>query len=138
MRSDFSPPWGKELSWTELESVVLFVEGLRHDYDATKRLLDIEGEQVVASAEVGRDVYRTRCVLCHGVEGLGDGKMAKIIKEPPPFNLTVSRVPDEYLRMIIGGGGSEVGRSERMPPWRDELTAEQMGSVILYIKTLRR
>lgn len=132
------PPWGDELTATQLDSVVAFVDLLHRDQQTAVELLRAEAEQGVATVRQGRSIYRGRCALCHGDFGEGDGKMAKIITNPPPFNLTWSRVPDPYLREIIGGGGASVGRSPRMPPWGDELNAVELESVILYVKTLRR
>ena len=84
----------------------------------------------------GADVFG-RCALCHGPEGRGDGKLAAVIKNPPPFNLTWSRLPDSYLRDIITKGGAGVGRSPRMPPWGGDLTSSEIESVMLHLKTLR-
>ena len=92
----------------------------------------------VADISHGAATYQARCVLCHGTIGLGDGRMSKIIKEPPPYNLTLSRAPDEYLKQIILLGGEPMGRSKHMPPWVNELSEVQVESVILYIKSLRK
>ena len=136
--SEFSPPWGNELSWTEVESVASFVELLRNDNEAALALLDDLDASVSATEKLGRLTYQSRCTLCHGQSGLGDGKMSKIIKTPPPFDLTLSTVPDDYLRLIISNGGEAMGRSAQMPPWRDELNSIEIDSVIIFLKTLRQ
>jgi cytochrome c oxidase cbb3-type subunit 3 len=64
--------------------------------------------------------------------------MARIIKSPPPFNLTLSRAPDDYLHDIIYKGGEKMGRSPRMPPWGGDLSDAEIDSVVMYIKTLRQ
>lgn len=64
-------------------------------------------------------------------------KWPGLLKNPPPFNLTLSRMPDAYLKKIIHGGGQGVGRSPRMPPWGTDLSGKEIESVILYIKKLR-
>ncbi len=38
--------------------------------------------------------------------------------------------------MIVRKGGKEMGRSEFMPPWGEELTDEQISDVVHYIDTL--
>lgn len=134
----YSPPWGDELTWTEIESVVLFVQHLRDDTEAALELLKKQAAVVeVASLKIGRTFYQSRCAMCHGKGGEGNGRMAKIIKNPPPFDLTKSIVPDDYLKEVINKGGAALGRSPRMPPWVDELSPVELDSVILYIKTLR-
>lgn len=98
---------------------------LAHDDHTTANLLN------------GQQIFQQRCVLCHGVNGEGDGRMAKVIKEPPPFDLTASRIPDEYMKDIIAKGSEAMGRSKHMPPWGDSLTEVQIEAVMLYIKALR-
>lgn len=136
--SVYMPPYGKELSWSDMQSVALFVELLRADSKKAKNLLAQTDTVSSASLRVGKKIYEHRCMLCHGEEGEGDGRMAKVIKTPPPANLVVSQLDGDYLQKIIMEGGESVLRSPQMPPWRDELTASELESVILYIKSLRK
>jgi cytochrome c oxidase cbb3-type subunit 3 len=135
--STLMPPWGDELTVTQWESVARFVEYLRQDSESAAKMLRAESEHAAPSLKVGRAVFSGRCALCHGPEGRGDGKLAAVIKNPPPFNLTYSRLPDDYLRDIITRGGGAVGRSPRMPPWGGDLTSSEIESVMLHLKTLR-
>jgi cytochrome c oxidase cbb3-type subunit 3 len=131
------PPWGDELTLTQLESVSEFVNYLRTDTDAALKYLKIASANMNPSMKIGRATFLGRCSLCHGKYGLGDGKMSRIIKNPPPFNLTLSRSPDNYLSEIIHKGGAAMGRSPRMPPFGGDLSDTEIKSIILYIKTLR-
>lgn len=131
-----SPPWGHELSWTEVESVVMFAGLLQADFRRAVGILARLENDSSPDMYLGRLVFRTRCALCHGETGKGDGRMAKITN-PPPVDLRESRVPNEYLRLIVSNGGESVGRSFQMPPWRDELSPLELDSVLLYTKTLR-
>lgn len=132
------PPWGDELTASQLESVTSFVMLLSNKRDKALKLLRAEAEAMTPSIRMGRGIYQGRCSLCHGKGGEGDGKMARIIKNPPPFNLTLSRMPDAYLKDIIKKGGAAMGRSSRMPPWGTDLSDKEVASVILYIKKLRQ
>jgi len=85
----------------------------------------------------GSIAFRTYCVLCHGTEGRGDGRAAKMYT-PRPANLTVSPFNDTYKEMIIRGGGASVGRSAFMPPWGEELTDEQIRDVVAFLRELRK
>ena len=134
---DEMPPWGDELTHTQVESVTRFVQHMRSDLESAINLLRSEAARIEPSFRIGRAVYAGRCALCHGPNGEGDGKMSAIIKNPPPFNLTLSGAPDDYLRRIITGGGAKLGRSPRMPPWGGDLTGAEIESVMLYIKSLR-
>ncbi len=131
------PPWGDELTATQVESVVMFVQLLHKDTETALELLRSEAQQLKPTTRMGRAIYKGRCSLCHGAYGQGDGKMARIIKDPPPFNLTLSRAPDDYLKQIIDKGGEAMGRSPRMPPWGTDLSGPEIESIILHIKTLR-
>lgn len=131
------PPWGDELTVAQYESVIEFVQLLRADTERARAMLARVAEDMEPSRKLGRGVYIGRCALCHGKAGEGDGRMARIIRNPPPFDLTLSRQPDGYLRQIILEGGEAVGRSPRMPPWSTDLTGPELESVIAYIKTFR-
>jgi mono/diheme cytochrome c family protein len=90
-----------------------------------------------ASVVRGGIVYRTYCVLCHGSDGKGDGRAAKMY-HPKPANLTVSPFNDEYKELIIRRGGTGVGRSAFMPPWGDELSDEQIHDLVSFLRELRK
>jgi mono/diheme cytochrome c family protein len=85
----------------------------------------------------GSIVYRTYCVLCHGADGRGDGRAAKMYT-PKPANLTVSPFNDTYKEMIIRGGGASMGRSSFMPPWGGELSNEQIHDLVAFLRELRK
>ena len=62
-----------------------------------------------ASIIRGRLVYQNYCTLCHGKEGKGDGRAARL-HTPPPANLTQSKAPRDYLAMVVRKGGEAMGR----------------------------
>lgn len=87
------------------------------------------------AAERGRAVYEARCVTCHGVNGKGDGRVARLYN-PRPSDLTASTKSDMYKTMIIRKGGAYVGRSLIMPSWEAELSAEEIADVVSYLAVL--
>ena len=132
------PPWGDELTYTQVESVTLFTKLLIDEPKKAIAMVDKTQAGTRPTERVGRAIFKNYCSLCHGDNGEGDGKMAKIIKNPPPFNLTLSRAPDQYLMQIISKGGAGMGRSPRMPPWGEQFSETEIKSIILFLKTLRR
>ena len=90
-----------------------------------------------ASQVRGRLVFQHYCVLCHGTEGKGDGRAAKL-HNPRPFNLTQSVVPSGYVEMMIRRGGEGMGRGKGMPPWGEDLTDEQIRDAVNFLFTLRK
>lgn len=90
-----------------------------------------------ASEIRGKLVYQNYCTLCHGVEGKGDGRAARL-HTPPPANLVASRVNREYLALIIRRGGEAMGRGKGMPPWGEQLTDEQINDVLNFLLSIRQ
>ena len=89
-----------------------------------------------ASEIRGRLVYENYCTLCHGPEGKGDGRAARL-HTPPPYNLTLSAAPREYTARIIRKGGEAMSRGRGMPPWGEQLTDEQINDVLNYLFSIR-
>lgn len=93
-------------------------------------------DTVEASEIRGKIVYQNYCTLCHGAEGKGDGRAARL-HNPPPFNLTLSGAPREYTAKIIRQGGEALGRGRGMPPWGEQLTDEQVNDVLNFLFSIR-
>ena len=89
------------------------------------------------SAKRGEPVFKTHCAACHGVAGKGDGPAGKLLGTRPA-NLTQSKAPDDYLKMLIAEGGDAMGRSAAMPAWGGTLSVPEIDSVVLHIRTLRQ
>lgn len=135
--SSYMPPFGNELTWTEVKSVVEFVSGLRKDPEKYLSILEEQERLPSKQVALGKNTYEMRCTLCHGINADGNGRMAKIIKTPPPYNLLLSRMPAEYLTEIISKGGEPLGRSKQMPPWGEQLSSDEIDAVVSYIIGLR-
>ena len=86
----------------------------------------------------GEELFQKYCSLCHGATGLGDGRLSRVIAEPPPANLVESNKPKAYLRLIVQRGGKAMGRSEKMPPWEAELGKDGVDAVVEYAYKLRQ
>ena len=84
----------------------------------------------------GGIVFNTYCVLCHGENADGKGRLSEG-KVPPPANLTASLLTDQMKEDIIRKGGSAVGRSPFMPPWGEELSNEQIRDLIYYLNVIK-
>jgi len=89
-----------------------------------------------ASVMRGSIAFQNYCTLCHGKEGRGDGRAARL-HSPPPANLVASRLPAEYVIQIVRKGGEAIGRGKGMPPWGEQLTDEQVQDLINYLMSIR-
>lgn len=118
--------------------IVLFP---RHSFaqslQTNKTVADSQAENTATQKNSGRQIFISHCVLCHGLEGKGDGRMARLINNPPPFNLTQSTRPANYLKSIISLGGESLSRSPQMPAWREELNEAEIEALVSYLLKLR-
>ena len=103
------------------------------DAAATKSPLTVD-DKVLA---IGQKVFTDKCQKCHGEKGLGDGPDA----DPDhleEMNLTnpkrADRNPDGVVFYKVMNGR----RSPKMPAFKDELSKEQIWSVVAYVQSLRK
>ena len=89
-----------------------------------------------ASVIRGRLVFQNYCVLCHGPEGKGNGRAAKL-HTPPPFNLTLSAAPRDYISQVVRKGGEAMGRGKGMPPWGRAVTPDELAALVSYVRSLQ-
>jgi cytochrome c5 len=65
-----------------------------------------------------KDMFKARCVMCHGESGKGDGAAAAALT-PKPRNFSDAAwqkaTSDDQIKKIITGGGAAVGKSPLMP-----------------------
>jgi cytochrome c oxidase cbb3-type subunit 3 len=115
--SPFMPPWQDELSTEQIEAVLTFLNFIS---DPVRR---------------GEVVFKLNCLLCHGVQGDGRGRAAKLY-DPPPADLTHSNKSDEYKEGIIRFGGVALHRSRGMPMWNQRLTDGEIKDVVRYLRSI--
>ena len=99
------------------------------------------------AAYEGRRLYVSYCQLCHGVDGKGDGPLARAMKiTPANLTTTVRSRSDTILTKIITGEGRQTitGRdrhnllSDAMPEWKDVFDESQVKALIAYLRFLTR
>jgi mono/diheme cytochrome c family protein len=91
-----------------------------------------DANAVTANLELGEQVYKQRCALCHGPDGHGNGPGAAALN-PKPRNYhdakyMNSKTDAELLATIHNGKGA-------MPAWKAVLSETQMKSVLMYERT---
>jgi len=83
----------------------------------------------------GKHLYATRCAVCHGSSGNGDGvAAAQLNPSPPNLNFAVGTpiASDGYLYWAIAEGGAPVGSG--MPPFKSTMEEDEIWKVILYLR----
>lgn len=116
-KSELMPPWNDELSEEQITDVIAYLSSVR---DPVKR---------------GEAVFKTNCILCHGIKGNGKGRAA-VLYDPPPADLTRSDKNDEYKISIVTLGGAAMGRSAVMPIWGEQLSKQEISDVVAYLRTI--
>ena len=115
------PPWRDTLSEQQRWDVALYTYSMHYTRD---------------QIEHGRELYNANCVDCHGEGGLGDGERASEIRGGVK-NLTDQRgattLSDQVIRNIIDEGS---GGDDGMPSFAEDLTEDEMFSVVSYVRTL--
>jgi cytochrome c oxidase cbb3-type subunit 3 len=111
------PPWQDELSDEQVNDVVTY--------------LAVVGD----SAQRGEVVYKTNCVLCHGVNADGNGRAA-VLFTPRPADLSRSDKDESYKSSIIRFGGSSMGRSASMPAWEHRISQAEISDLLAYLRKI--
>jgi mono/diheme cytochrome c family protein len=87
---------------------------------------------IPALAQSGADAYKSKCLMCHGVDGLGATPAGKAMKAASFKDPSVISTPDAALIAIIKSG------KNKMPAYGDKLTGDQIKSLVAYIRTLQK
>jgi mono/diheme cytochrome c family protein len=89
-------------------------------------------------AREARALFKTKCVVCHGDHGAGDGPgAAALVPKPRAFADAEwqASATDEHIRKIILEGGPAVGKSPAMPPNPDLMGKDEV--VAALVKVIR-
>jgi mono/diheme cytochrome c family protein len=91
-----------------------------------------EAAQAAESSAPAGELFRTRCVKCHGADGTGSRQRERL-PEIPDFTNAVwqtHRADRELLKSILDGKGSD------MPPQRGKIGEEQGRILVSYVRAL--
>jgi mono/diheme cytochrome c family protein len=88
-------------------------------------------------AHKGRLLYRQNCMVCHGVQGRGDGIQAKWLKHQPMNFTDPVRMKGETDEDMTGDVQNGVPNSE-MPAWKDKLKLGQIRDILAYVRVLEK
>jgi mono/diheme cytochrome c family protein len=85
------------------------------------------------SLEQGERLYRITCTPCHGVTGVGDGRVAaKMMKAANLTEEKYVRAKDGFIYGVIRNG------SGMMPPHAESLSPAERWHVVNYVRKLQR
>jgi cytochrome c6 len=86
---------------------------------------------VIVSAQNGKNIFTSKCAICHGPDGRGDSPVGKSLKVVDLHSADVQKMSDADLKTVITNG------KNKMPAFKGKLTDAQMNDVISYIRVIK-
>ena len=87
-----------------------------------------------------KQMFNFYCAQCHGTGGKGDGPNVTDDFPVNPRNFTkveeMNKLSDADIKNVILKGGPVASKSPMMPPWGKTLTAEEIDSLVIYLREL--
>ncbi len=115
--------------------------------DQILALQAFKGKPVIKTGDPahGRALYTFYCTVCHGMEGKGDGQIAKLL-DPKPRNHTdgkgtrpgdgMNDRTDQQLFNAITKGGQGINKSVNMPAWGHIISESSRWDLVAYLRTI--
>jgi mono/diheme cytochrome c family protein len=91
---------------------------------------------IPALAQSGADTYKSKCLMCHGVDGLAATNVGKGMKIPSFKDPAVVKSTDAQLIATVKDG--KIGKNGKMQPFAGKITDDQIKAVVAYIRTLQK
>jgi mono/diheme cytochrome c family protein len=85
----------------------------------------------------GKSLFKDKCSKCHGPSGLGDGPDADP-DHKDHMDLTNPKHADANSDGVVFYKISNGRRRPKMPTFKEELTEQQIWSLVAYVQTLRK
>jgi cytochrome c6 len=80
----------------------------------------------------GADVYKAKCLMCHGPDGMANNPAGKALKAPSFKDPAVIKASDAELFAAVKNGKG------KMPAENGKLTDAQIKAAIEYVRTLEK
>jgi len=121
--SDAMPEWKDVFSEFQIKALIAYL-----------RFLSSTKHDLMGDPEVGLQLYKKYCQVCHGVEGEGDGIMTNLMGIMPMDHTNPNETNrfdnEELVRSILDGKG------KFMPAWRGILSQSDAEALVSYIRLL--
>jgi cytochrome c6 len=85
--------------------------------------------QDAAKAPAGAEIFKSKCVLCHGADGSGNTPLGKQLQAANLRSKEAQKLSNDEMHKIIHDGQAN------MPPFEDKLTDDEIDQVIQYVRT---
>lgn len=78
----------------------------------------------------GQTTFKTKCVLCHGIDGSGNTPLGKQLQTANLRSKDVQKKSNVELHKVIHDGQAN------MPSFADQLSDEQIDQIVKYVRAL--
>lgn len=83
----------------------------------------------------GRAVFVEACAQCHGADGRGNPAWESEVRPVAFDDCGTTAEPSEHWQRVVRDGGASVGLSPVMPAFEGAFTADEIESVVAYLRT---
>jgi mono/diheme cytochrome c family protein len=84
------------------------------------------------------DIWMDYCARCHGETGKGDTRIGKRLNAKDYSDPAVQEaMTDEEIIRVTADGAVDANGRELMPAYKDELTSEEIESLVAYIRAFK-
>jgi len=92
-----------------------------------------------ASADGGADLWTQHCVSCHGADGKGQTKMGQHygVKDLSDAKVQAGLTDDQITKAIKEGVTGDDGK-QKMKPFADKLSDDDVKALVAYVRTLKQ
>lgn len=95
-------------------------------------VLAIAVTPVVAFGDDGAAIYKSKCTMCHGADGMGNTPVGKTMKAPDLTSAAVQKQTFEDLQKIVTDGKG------KMPAYKGKLKESEIDAVVKFIQTFKK
>lgn len=90
------------------------------------------------SVKEGKRLFQKLCLPCHGEGGKGDGIYWASAIDITPTDLTkFTPTESDHIFKTIKYGSEAQGKTNRCPPWKNNLSDEEIGYIVSFVETLQ-
>ncbi len=90
------------------------------------------GSVYATDAAAGKEVFTSKCVMCHGADGTGNTAMGK------RFNIQNLRSPEAQKLSDADLAATITKGKNKMPAFEGKLTPQQVNNVVAHIRELQK
>ena len=80
----------------------------------------------------GADIYKAKCLMCHGADGIGQTPAGKNLKAASFKDPAIVKLSDADMTAAVTKG------KNKMPAYAGKLTDAQIKAAVAYIRTLQK